>query len=204
MTLTIKRLSLLVTACASAFILTACETPANTSAVKSMPTLEHLALGMDLNFPICPADIQGENANITPIDGKVCQFQLQEGEVGNYQVKNHVILLGSDSNEGLSAQVNMSVDTIDNKVIQFVILTPGLNTQEQILGALIAKLGEPAEAQLVTEDIPGNPIAVNSLVAVWSLENGQVLYIGGLKGQNVGRISAESNFVLQLRQQQMQ
>jgi hypothetical protein len=201
---TIKRFSLLITACASALVLSACETPSGTSATTTMPTLEHLALGMELKFPVCATEVQGENTNIAPIEGQVCQFPLQEGQVADYKVQNHVILLSEGVNEGLSAQVNMSADTIDNKIIQFIILTPGLNAQEQIFSHLVNKLGEPTDAKLIAEEIPESPIATNSLVAIWAVEGGRVLYIGGLKGQNVGRISVESNLVLELQQQAMQ
>ncbi|MGL4668584.1 MAG: hypothetical protein ACRCWR_11740, partial [Saezia sp.] len=181
---TIKRFSLLMTACASALLLNACETTTGGSATTpnapdtqaqaplTMPTLEHLALGMTLNFPACTADVQGENTNIAPIEGKVCQYLIQEGQIEEYKVQNYVVLLSEGVNEGFSAQVNIGVDTIDNKVIRFSIVTPGLTHQEQIFNQLVAKLGQPVDAKLVTENVPNSPVEVNSAVAIWGVEGG--------------------------------
>lgn len=214
---TIKRLSLLVTACAATVALSACQTPADTTGsagatdtatdvqpVVNMPTLEHLALGMKLNFPDCPAEVQGENTNITPIDGKVCQFLLEEGQVAEHKVKTYVILLSEGINEGLSGQVNISVDTINDLVTRFSIVTPGLSQQEQIFNLLVSKLGEPADARLVTENVPNSPVDVNGIIATWGVENGRVLFIGGIKGQNTGIINVESLLAIELQQKAMQ
>lgn len=208
MSFIIKRLSLVVSACAAAAFLTACETMPKAETAPTVqqntPALENLQIGMTFDFPDCRVEVQGENTNVTPIDGQVCKFLYQEGEYEGYPVQSYIVLPGQGMKEGLSAKDDLAVDVIEGKVGRFTIVTGGLNEQERIYNELVKKLGEPASAVLVNEDIPNSPFAVNSVFVNWVVDGGRVQFIGNLKNQNVGLIIADSDLVIELQEKAQQ